>query len=144
MAARRLVAVLIVMLVLSTLAAVLVPAPRRPIGSSSTTTTTTSTTTGGTDRGRGRLVRATITVNGPRRRPPVRLRVGDELRLRVVSTRPHQVELGGFGLVEAVDRNAPALFDVFAERPGRFDVHLVSSGKTVGQLLIRMPMGSAS
>jgi hypothetical protein len=136
MAARRLVAVLIVMLVLSTIAAVLVPAPRRPIGSSSTTTTTRSTTTNRGDSG-GRLVTATINVNGPRRRPPVRLRVGDELRLRVVSTRPHQVVLGGFGIVEAVDRNAPALFDVFADRAGRFDVRLVSSGQSVGQVLIR-------
>jgi hypothetical protein len=134
MAARRLVAVLIVMLVLSTVAAVLVPAPRRPIGSSTTTTSTRSTTARPAP-GAGKLV--TATMNTQRRRGPVNLRVGDELRLRVVSNRSDQVKIDGFGLVEAVDASAPALFDLFADHAGQFDVTLLDSGDTVGRIVIR-------
>jgi hypothetical protein len=134
MAARRLVAVLVVMLVLSTVAAVLVPAPRRPIGTDSTTTSSTTTRSAEPDRTRGRLV--TATMSAERSRPPVKLHVGDQLRLRVVSSRSDQVKLDGFGLVEAVDRSAPALFDIFADRRGRFGVRLLSSGRVVGRIVI--------
>jgi hypothetical protein len=135
MAARRLVAVLVVMLVVSTIAAILVPAPRRPIGSGSTTTTATTKTKTTNEQETGKLVTATMST--AHRRPPVKLRVGDELRLRVKSIRSDQVKVGGFGLVEAVDQSAPALFDVFADHIGRFDVELVNSGKSVGGIVIR-------
>jgi hypothetical protein len=134
MAARRLVAVLVVMLVLSTVAAVLVPAPRRPIGTDTTTTSSTMTRSTEPDRTRGRLVTATMHADSPR--PPVKLHVGDQLRLRVASSRSDQVKLDGFGLVEAVDSTAPALFDIFADRRGRFGVRLLSSGRLVGRIVI--------
>jgi hypothetical protein len=134
MAARRLVAVLVVMLVLSTVAAVLVPAPRRPIGTDTTTTSSTMTRSTEPDRTRGRLVTATMHADRPR--PPVKLHVGDELRLRVISTRSDQVKLDGFGLVEAVDRDAPATFDVFADHAGRFDAVLLDSHRMVGRIVV--------
>jgi hypothetical protein len=130
-AARRLVAILILMLVLSTIAAVLLPAPRDPIGG---TTATTTSTTAGARAEQGRLVRAEFFAR--RHGQVARLRVGDELLLRVRGHHADQVELRGLGLVEPIGRDLPADFDVFAERPGGYDVVLVDAGERVGTIRI--------
>jgi hypothetical protein len=140
MAARRLVAVLVVMLVLSTVAALLVPAPKRDTQSStssttSTTTTTTSSTTAA-EQPPGDIVHARIDADQKAKPAPIRLAVGDELRLQVLARRPDQVELRGFGQIEAVGPHAPAVFDVFAFRPGKFDVEMVDARRTVGQVVV--------
>ena len=130
MAARRLVAVLIVLLVLSTIVAILLPAPREPIGGDSTTTTSTLDR-----RGRpGRLV--TRTFAAWRSGQAIRLQVGDELQLEVKARRPDQAEIRGLGLVEAVDAETPADFDVFAERPGRYPVELLEARRAVGEIRV--------
>src|SRR4051794_38346190 len=142
MAARRLVAVLIVMLVLSTVAALLVPAPKRNTqGSTSSTTSTTTTTTSTPAAGQppGEIVHARIDTDRKATPAPIRLAVGDELRLQVLAEQPDQVELRGFGQIEAVGPHAPALFDVFAFRPGKFDVVIVGAHRTVGQVVARKP-----
>ena len=141
MAARRLVAVLIVMLVLSTVAALLVPAPKRNTqGSSSSTTTTTTTATSPTaaaEQPSGDIVHARIVADKKAEPAPIRLAVGDELRLQVLARPPDQVELRGFGQIETVGPHDPALFDVFAFRPGRFDVVLVHADRKVGEVVVR-------
>jgi hypothetical protein len=136
MAARRLLIVLIILLVISTVAAFLAPGPNnesRPpttIGSTPTRTTTASEPPPS-----GRLVRASMDSDADSP-PTVRLRVGDQLSLRVSSRASDQVEIVGLGLVEAVDRDAPALFDVFADRPGSYPVLLLRADETVGAIRI--------
>ena len=141
MAARRLVIVLALLLVVSTVAALLAPTPHRPqpgTTGSSTTTTSTATTTTATRRAAGRHVTRAVTFEAAARRPPrAHLRVGDQLALRVVSTAPDQVRVNGFGLLEAVSRDAPAHFDLFADRPGTFAVRLLDARRTVGRIVVR-------
>jgi hypothetical protein len=135
MAARRLVIVLIVLLVISTVAAFLAPGPNNEARPPATIGSTPTTTTAREPPPSGRLVRASMDSDADSPRT-VRLRLGDQLSLRVSSRTSDQVELVGLGLVEAVDRDAPALFDVFADRPGSHPVLLLRSDETVGTILI--------
>jgi hypothetical protein len=116
-AARRLIAVMLVLLFLSSLAAALAPVERQ---SDDTSTTTTATATQPVAE-QGELVKATIdgAANRPQRVEAV---VGDQLQLRVTSDRPATIELVGLGPTGDVDPLAPALFDVLLDRPGRYAV----------------------
>jgi hypothetical protein len=116
-AARRLIAVMLVLLFLSSLAAALAPVERQ---SDETSTSTTEAVTEPVAQ-RGDLVKATI--DGAAKRPQrVRARAGDQLQLRVISDRPATVELVGLGPIEDVDPVAPALFDVLLSEPGNYKV----------------------
>ena len=135
MAARRLVIVLIILLVISTVAAFLAPGPGDDTRPPATIGSTTTTTTAREPAPSGRLIRASIDAE-PGKPQTVRLRLGDQLSLRVSSRASDQVEIVGLGLVEAVDRDGPALFDVFADRPGSYPVLLLRADKTVGTIKI--------
>jgi hypothetical protein len=132
MAARRLVIVLVVLLAISTFAALLVP----PQGTDEGEDTIGSTPTN-TDQGlpRGKLVTASIDADAQRPRD-VRLELGDQLSLRVISRTPDQVEIQGFGQIDDVERDAPARFNLIADRTGRFDVRLLNRRETVGRIVI--------
>jgi hypothetical protein len=136
MATRRLIAALIALLVLSSVAAILVPDPDRSSRSRGSSTTRERTTSTAEPQHRGRSVHATLDARS-RKNPTVVLRVGDRLTLEVVSRSFDQVEVGGFGAVEAVDRYAPAAFDLLATRPGRFEVRLVGADRVVGTIRVR-------
>ena len=117
MAARRLIAVMLVLLFLSSLAAALAPVERR---SEDTSTSTTDAITEPLATG-GDLVRETL--DGRRERPQrIRASVGDQLQLRVIAKRPATIQLVGLGPIEDVDPLAPALFDVLLDRKGDFPV----------------------
>src|SRR5436190_14949917 len=103
MVARRLIAVLVVMLILSSLLAGLTQTGTSP----TSTTTTTTKGTGGHHRARTRLVHASLDASASHPRT-IRLRAGDQIALRVHSTKPDQVEVRGFGEVSAIDRFSPA------------------------------------
>jgi hypothetical protein len=54
---------------------------------------------------------------------PVRsARVGSHVIVQVDAVAAGSAEIPGLGLVEPVAADAPAVFDLLAERPGRFDV----------------------
>jgi len=117
MAARRLIAVMLVLLFLSSLAAALAPVDRP---SEDTSTSTTDAVTEPVATG-GDLVRETL--DGRSKRPQrIRASVGDQLQLRVTARRPATIRLVGLGPIEDVDPLAPALFDVLLERKGEFPV----------------------
>ena len=44
--------------------------------------------------------------------------------------------IAGFGLIDDVDRDAPARFNLFADRTGRFAVRLLDRRETVGRIVI--------
>jgi hypothetical protein len=133
-AARRLIAVMLVLLFLSSLAAALAPVERQ----SDETSTSTTETTAGPEPGRGDLVRATLdgSAKGPQR---VRASVGDQLQLRVTSRQPGTVELVGLGPTEDVDPVAPALFDVLLEAPRDYAVRELESGRKLGTISVSRP-----
>ena len=141
MVARRLIAVLVVLLVVSSFAAALLPDPAtdEPGTTQSTTRESRGTTA---HRPGGRLVHVTLDADAPRPRP-VSLRVGDQLALRVRSSRPDQVEVRGFGQLATVDRFTPANFDLLAFDLGTFPVRLVEAGRTIGTIIVRSRRASS-
>jgi len=134
MVARRLLMLMLVLLAVSTIAAALVPPEARRDGTGSTTSTTTRVPV--SDATGGKLVRRTIVV-GPRGSTPIEIRLGDQLALTVRARSADQVEIPAFGLLEDVDRDLPARFDLLPERAGMFDVDLVDAGRTVAEIEVR-------
>ena len=131
MAARRLIAVMLVLLFLSSLAAALAPVER------SSDETSTSTTDAITEpvATEGDIVRATLdgTAKGPQR---IKASVGDQLQLRVTARRPATIELVGLGPTEDVDPLAPALFDVLLEKRGTYRVRELESRQELGTIVV--------
>lgn len=123
LAARRLIAVLLVLLFLSSLAAALAPVEGPDSTESSTSTSTTATATDG-DTGPGTLIRQSIdaSVGEP---VTIRAETGDQLQLRVTSTNAGTIELEGLGDTEDVGPDAPALFDVLLEDEDDFAVRFL-------------------
>ena len=132
MAARRLIAVMLVLLFLSSLAAALAPVERQ---AGETSTTTTPEPQSETPDGGGRIVRATLDA-GAKRPGTVRARVGDQLQLRVTGPRVATIELAGLGPTADVDPLAPARFDVLLVAPGEYTVRTLQSGRPVGRIVV--------
>jgi hypothetical protein len=141
MAARRLLLILLILLAISTVAAFLAPAPRDGVNDRSTPRRTTPAPRHA-EEPRGRLVHASMDASEPRP-ATVRLHVGDQLSLRVRSDVSDQAKIAGLGLIEAVDRDAPARFNVLADTPGKFAVRLVRRHERVGTIAVepRGPRG---
>lgn len=142
MAARRLLIVLVILLAISTFAALLVPPQGTDEGEDETLGSTPTGTEGRRPPPRGELVRASIDADQAKPRS-VQLKLGDQLSLEVRSRRADQVVISGFGLIDDVERDAPARFDLFADRTGRFAVRLLDRSETVGRIVIdaRRPRG---
>lgn len=132
MAARRLIAVMLVLLFLSSLAAALAPVERQPDEPSTTSTTDAFPATA---LAGGDPVHETLAAD-PKDPPRVDAAVGDQLQLRVTSRRPATLELVGLGPTEDVDPDAPALFDVLLDRKGTFRIRELETGKVVGEILV--------
>jgi hypothetical protein len=132
MAARRLLALLLALLAVSTLAAALTaPAPDREPED----TRDTSASHSGA-RKDGRVIEATL--NASARRPErIAAHRGDQLALSVRSPTGGQVEVPAFGRLEDVALAAPARFDLLLERAGRFEVRMTGSGRVIGTIAVR-------
>jgi hypothetical protein len=124
MAARRLIIVLLVLMGISTIAAILAP----PIEDRSSDTDTESTTAAGTEGepgageegSTGVLIEQTIGAFG--KQAVLGGVVGDRLALTVTSPRPTNVQVPALGLFEFADRGAPARFDLFLREEARYVV----------------------
>jgi hypothetical protein len=126
-AARRLILAMLVLLVLSSIAAALIPVDRDRLSDSTTSTTTTPAAP------EGKLI--TKHVKTTARKPPtIHMAVGDELRLTVASPVPNMVEIPAFGELENVDPDLPANFDLLAFNPGDFAVRLVDPPGLVARI----------
>ena len=137
MAARRLIAILLVLLFLSSLAAALAPVEQNPQSASTTSTTTTTTTAGNPAPSgeAGRLIDQSIDASGERG-SLVRARVGDQLRLRVTSSRPGTVELVGLGPAEDVGSRQPAFFDVLLRDAGDYPVRFLGAEREIARIRV--------
>src|SRR5215211_451109 len=130
MAARRLIIVLLVLLGMSTLAAALAPPPQS--GDEPPTTTRTAEREHRAPA-RGQLVEDTIDAES-KRPQTVSVPLGDQLSLRVMSSRTGEVEIPDLGLLENVTRFDPARFDILASSRGNYEVRIVGSKHPVGFL----------
>ena len=135
---------MLVLLGISTLLAALTPTQDSDPDTEATTTAPPAAavpTTGGEPAtGQGARVPARInadsgevTVLGSGEVP---IYAGDELVLTVTSAQPDQVEIPGFGEVQAVSRDDPASFDVFLDAPGNYAVKLVDEDRVVGRVKV--------
>jgi len=122
---------MILLLVISSVAAALVPVDR---GTEEPTSSTA--TTGESAQAGGELRTETLRTGAPEPRV-IELRLGDQLSLRVTSRAPDQVEIPDFGELADVDRDAPARFDLLPFEPGRYAVRLVDAGQVVGRIVVR-------
>jgi hypothetical protein len=138
MAARRLIMVLLALLLVSSIAAALVPIER-----SGRDTSTTTTIEPSTREPAGKLLVRRVDP-AARRTPDIRMHVGDELRLTVDSDRPDQVEIPALDLVEAVDLGAAAHFDILADQARVYPVRLVEANKTIARIVVAKPARRAN
>jgi hypothetical protein len=132
MAARRLVAVMLVLLFLSSLAAALAPV-ERPDEDAPESTPAPATKPVSDE---GRLVRKTIDADA-KREATVKVRVGDQLQLRVRSSKPRTIELLRLGPTDDAALGVPATFDVLATQEGTFPIRILETGRRIGQIEIR-------
>lgn len=111
---------MLVLLVLSSIAAALVPVERN--GADETATSTSSTSTTPVDE--GELITRRVST-GAATPPTIRMNVRDELRLTVTSPVSNIVEIPEFGEFEDVDPDFPATFNILPLAAGEFAVRLV-------------------
>jgi hypothetical protein len=124
---------MLVLLGISTVAAALVPIDRQAADDE---TTTTSTDNEAREQARGDLVPASIDA-GARKPATVVMRLGDQLELRVTSTRADQVEIPRLGELEDVDADAPTRFDLLPFETGTYAVRLVDAARKIGEIEVR-------
>jgi len=142
-AARRLIAILLVLLFLSSLAAALAPVQEATRTDSSSESSTTSTADAptlpeGEALEEGRLVTQSVDASGGRP-DVVRARAGDRLELTVTSQRPGTIELEGLGSAEDVGPQQPAFFDVFLRDDGSFPVRFIDTGVKIARIEVSPP-----
>lgn len=136
MAARRLIAILLVLLFLSSLAATLPLVEQTGDAGSTTSTGATatsgadSTTLSGPSADEPQLIRQSID-SSLEEAPVVRASVGDQLQLRVTSQRPGTIELVGIGPTEDVGAQQPAFFDVLLRTDGTFPVRFLGTKREI-------------
>jgi len=128
MAARRLIFVMLVLLLASSIAAALVPVER-----DSGSDTSSSPTTEADRPPTSTVIQRTLDASG-KRPATVRLALGDALALTVTAPRPDQVEIADLGELEDVDPGAPARFDLLPREPGTYEVRLLGRDRTVGSI----------
>ena len=87
-------------------------------------------------KGTPSVIEATVTTDGPLRR--IRVQPGDRLVLEVRSRRAAQVELEGSGLVDTVGPYDPAVFDVLAGSRGeRLLARELETGRKIALVVVR-------
>ena len=138
MAARRLISVLVVLLVFSTVLAALMPAgtedDREPVDTEPETAQETAA--------RGESISATIRATA-KRKETVRVHVGDQLTLGVYVQEPDLVEIDGVGDLIEADRYAPAIFDFVPFEPRTHRIRLVEANRVIGRIEVA-PRASGS
>jgi hypothetical protein len=143
MAARRLLIIMLVLLGVSTLAAALVG--NRTIGTggtdsaASTAATETEPAIPPDTVPEGRRLKPVVIEVDKAKRTVVPVELGDQLPLIVRSPKPDLVEIPALGLLEPVNSNAPARFDVFADTTGDYGIRLVDANRIIGRIEVTAP-----
>ncbi len=131
MAARRLILVMLVLLVLSSILATLLPVERDGAGDESSSSTTS---TADRPQPEGELIRRAIAAGDPTPER-IELGLGDQLELTVTSAKlADLVEIPAFGDLEQVDPDFPAHFDLLALETGSFVVRLVEAQRPIARI----------
>jgi hypothetical protein len=67
----------------------------------------------------------------------VRARPGQTLELQVEGAVFDQVVLDGLDRTDAISPEAPARFELYLDRPGRFAIRLLEADRRLGEILVR-------
>jgi hypothetical protein len=132
-AARRLILLMLALLVISSLAASLVPVDPSRLRESTTTTTAPEPKPVG-----GEPLRRTVDA-GARRPSAIRIPLGDSLELTVTSSTPGLVEVDGLGESDYADPAAPARFDLRPYRIATYPVRFGDAGRPVARIKVSQP-----
>jgi hypothetical protein len=143
MVARRLLILMLVMLMIASLSSVFLAEPGRRGDEAPATTTPRDPEPprGAPAAGEGRLLRATLDASAAKPRT-IRMRVGDQLALRVQARQALQVELAGLGQLEDLVPPAPARFNLYADRRGSFPVRVLPAERTIGVIEVKPAEGA--
>lgn len=134
MAAQRLIAILIALLVVSTLLAVLAPMQEPE---EETTTTTTEPSRAEAAPAPGDTVERRLEIDPDRRTLELEAEVGDRLQLIVASDQLRQVRIDPLGLLRSADRAAPARFDIILTEPGLVTVNSADLADPIATFEVR-------
>lgn len=138
MAAQRLVALLVVLLLFSIALAALAPDVRDvPTGSEATTTGVRPDPAPAARS--GTLIEAEVDVPVAAELPldPIEARVGDQIALVVRVARPGPVTIEGLGRREFAEPGSPARFDLLPLFPGHFDLVVPGADEPATTIVIR-------
>jgi hypothetical protein len=139
MAARRLILVLILLLVISSIMAQIARPPTMTESTEATTPTDPTTTAPTEPATGGDLLRHRV---GPSPRPSgpseIRATAGDQLELHVSVEKPGTVAIPRLGLIENAHPAAPARFDLLLREPGSLNVR-GPDGQTVVVIVTAAP-----
>jgi hypothetical protein len=131
---------MLVLLLLSTLAAAFLPTPDKkqasPVHKGKHPANTGGRAPAPTKTGLLLVSRMRISNRPPK---TVRIERGDELRLEVAAPFGDDVEIPALGLTASVTPFAPAQFDLLATEIGIFPVRTVDSARLAGRLLVGKP-----
>jgi hypothetical protein len=133
--ARRLLALIGVLLMIAAVATALAPPPDKRAAAPGRTTGRTAAEPAAPSAG-GRAVHAALGAGATGTAQVVRARVGDIVSLDVTPPAPGTVTVAGYDLVAAADPDTPAHFDFFADRPGRFAVELEGARAPLGKVVV--------
>lgn len=140
MAARRLVIVMIVLLVISTVVAIIAPQPAKRLAdeTSAPVTTPEREDPGWADHKTGNHLHSV--VNTDRGEIPKRIvaLVGDRLRLEVKGGPGRTVAIPDLGLLETQSRTAPAAFELYFDQVGGYEVIDVDSGERLALIVVEV------
>lgn len=135
MAPRRLVALMIGLLLFSSVISALIPTNKRD-----------SLDTTAPQSGRempkpqlptgGELLNETIRAGKSAKRPILNATVGDQMSLRVTGPRPATVELRGLGATSDLAPGTPARFNVLLLEAGSYPVTELQSGRVLGEIRV--------
>jgi hypothetical protein len=133
MAARRLIAILIVLMIISTIAAGLADVEQEQ----RETTTTTEQPIEADQSAGGELIRSSLAAQPQGERLPVIEAVrGDQLSLRVDAHQVVEVEVAALGLRATAGPGSPARFDLVLREAGTIPVR-IAGGETIGRIEVR-------
>lgn len=141
MAARRLIAILLVLLFLSSLAAALAPVSQTGKSASSSTTDTSTDAAASPTLPPETSGEAPTLINQSidtalEKPPLIRASIGDQLQLKVTSQETGTVELVHIGPTEDVGPQQPALFDVLLRDPGTYPVRFLETGREIAKIVV--------
>jgi len=72
---------------------------------------------------------------------PIRLRVGERVRLALANSRVSSVQVGRDGPIESIDPVSPARFDLLYSTPGRREVRLYGPGLSNPRVIGALEVG---